>query len=431
MSASPLSLTFSNIQGQPNPTGQVVTIINNGHSSLNWHSTVTPFPSYVWLATSPSDGTIAPGQAVQVTINVNTAQLTPGNYVGQITLYGMDAKGNPAPGSPQTIVVDLVMQTPCTLSPPSSSALSFSAVQGASATPAAQTVMFTGTGSCVWPLSWQTSVTPAASWLTLIQASGTIGGTGQSGSLGVNSNVTGLVAGSYSTTVTISASDASAVAVQGSTQTFTVTLTVLPPCVLSPPSLARLAFSLAQGQATSTALNVALSESGTCARPVTWQASTSSPWLALTATSGTDSGTGSTFGVNASAVNELPGTYTGTITITATDSTGSVVGSAQSVAVTLTEKGFTISGTVIACADQTCATPLPLAGATVTVTSGSTTVATTTADASGNYRFSNMALGSYTITVAGSDASNTHYVGSLALTLTGNASNTTIQALPG
>ncbi len=431
MSASPLSLNFSNIQGQPNPTGQVVTIINNGHSSLNWHSTVTPFPSYVWLATSPSDGTIAPGQSGQVTINVNTAQLTPGNYVGQITLNGMDAKGNPAPGSPQTIVVDLVMQTPCTLSPPSSSALSFSAVQGASATPAAQTVMFTGTGSCVWPLSWQTSVTPAASWLTLIQASGTIGGTGQSGSLGVNSNVTGLVAGSYSTTVTISASDASAVAVQGSTQTFTVTLTVLPPCVLSPPSLARLAFSLAQGQATSTALNVALSESGTCARPVTWQASTSSPWLALTATSGTDSGTGSTFGVNASAVNELPGTYTGTITITATDSTGSVVGSAQSVAVTLTEKGFTISGTVIACADQTCATPLPLAGATVTVTSGSTTVATTTADASGNYRFSNMALGSYTITVAGSDASNTHYVGSLALTLTGNASNTTIQALPG
>src|SRR6266699_6745121 len=431
MSASPLSLTFSNIQGQPNPTGQVVTITNNGHSSLNWHSTVTPFPSFVWLAALPSDGTIAPGQSGQVTINVNTAQLTPGNYVGQITLNGMDAKGNPAPGSPQTIVVDLVMQTPCTLSPPSSSALSFSSVQGASATPAAQTVMFTGTGSCMWPLSWQTSVTPAASWLTLIQASGTIGGTGQSGSLGVNSNVTGLVAGSYTTHVTIAASDASAVAVQGSTQTFTVTLTVLPPCVLSPPSLARLAFSLVQGQATSTALNVALSESGTCSRPVAWQASTSNAWLMLTATSGTDSGAGSTFGVNASAVNVLPGTYTGTITITATDSTGSAVGSAQSVAVTLTVTGFTISGTVIACADQTCATPLPLAGATVMIISGSTMVATTTADASGTYSISNLALGSYTITVAGSDASNTHYVGSLALTLTGNALNTTLQALPG
>ena len=100
-----------------------------------------------------------------------------------------------------------------------------------------------------------------------------------------------------------------------------------------------------------------------------------------------DSGTGSSFGVTASAVNEVPGTYTGIITITATDSTGLAVGSPQSVAVTLTVTGFTINGTVIACTDQTCATPQALAGATVTVMNGSTTVATTTADASGNYSF--------------------------------------------
>jgi len=62
---------------------------------------------------------------------------------------------------------------------------------------------------------------------------------------------------------------------------------------------------------------------------------------------------------------------------------------------------------------------------------GSTTVASTTADASGTYSFSNLALGSYTITVAGYDASNMHYVGSLSFTLTGNASSTTIQTLPG
>jgi len=86
---------------------------------------------------------------------------------------------------------------------------------------------------------------------------------------------------------------------------------------------------------------------------------------------------------------------------------------------------------VIACADQTCATPQPLAGASVTIISGSTKVATTIADASGAYSFTNIPLGSYTITVAGYDASNTHYVGSLSLTLTGNALNTTIQAFPG
>jgi len=430
MSASPLSLNFSTVQGLANPTGQVVTITNNGQSALSWHVTAMPLPSFVWLAASPSGDTIAPGQSGQVTINVNTAQLTPGNYVGQITLNGMDAKGNTAPGSPQTIVVNLVIQPPCTLSPPSSSALSFSAVQGASTSLAAQTVMFTGTGSCVWPLSWKTSAAPAAPWLAQTTSSGTIGGAGQSGSIGVGVSISGLAAGKYSTTVTIVANDSSSVNVQGSTQTFTVALTVLPPCVLSTPSPATLAFSLTQGQATSTPLNVALSESGTCARPVTWQASSSVPWITLITTSGTDSGAGIAFGVNASATNIQPGSYTGTISITATDSTGSAVGSAQSVTVSLTVTGFTISGNVVACADQTCATPHPLAGATVTVSSGSTTLATTTADGSGNYSFTNIPLGSYTITVAGTDTSNTSYTGSLSLAVTGNELNKTIQAFP-
>ena len=146
----------------------------------------------------------------------------------------MDAKGNPAPGSPQIIAVNLVVQSPCTISPPSSSALSFSAVQGASANPATQTVMFTAWGGCEWPVAWKTSVSPTASWLTQTPSSGTIGGNGQSGSIGITANITGLAAGTYNTTVTIAASDASGVTVQGSTEPFTVTLTVLlPPCVLS------------------------------------------------------------------------------------------------------------------------------------------------------------------------------------------------------
>src|SRR6266699_3009290 len=308
MSASPLSLTFSNIQGQPSPTGQVVTITNNGHSPLGWHSMANQLASS-WLAASPSGGTIAPGQAVQVTINVNTAPLTPGNYVGQITLNGMDAKGIPAPGSPQTIVVNLVMQPPCTMSPPSSSALSFSAVQGAASTPAAQTVLFTGTGSCVWPVTWNTGVAPRASWLTMSPRKGTILGTGQSGSIGVGVNMASLQAGTYTTHVTIAASDASGVAVQGSAQTLAVTLTVLPPCVLSPPTPATLAFSLAQGQATSTTQNVTFGETGTCSRPVNWTASASSAWLVLPTLSGTDGGSGSTFGVNVTAASLVPGTY--------------------------------------------------------------------------------------------------------------------------
>ncbi len=429
MSASPLSLNFSNIEGQPDPTGQVVSITNTGLSPLSWHGTASPLVS-IWLGATPLGGTIPAGQSVQVTVKVRTAQLTPGNYVGQIMLNGMDAKGNAAPGSPMMIVVTLTIQPPCTLSPPSSSALSFSAVQGGVASPASQNVLLTGSGSCVWPLNWKTSVSPAAGWLTQT-ASGSITGNGQSGSIVAIANAAGLPAGTYSTTVTISASDSSNVTVQGSTQTFTVTLTILPPCVFSPPAPSNLAITLAQGQSTSSALSVKLSESGTCARPVTWQASSSKAWLTLNNTSGTDNGSGISLAVNASAANLAPGSYTGTITMSATDSSNAVVGNAQPVTVTLTVTGFSVSGSVLACPVANCTTPLALAGATVTITSGSTTIATTTADASGNYTFSNIPSGSFTITAAGFDGTNTHYTGSLPLTLSGNASNITINVLPG
>ncbi|HEX9133410.1 MAG TPA: hypothetical protein VF844_14055, partial [Ktedonobacteraceae bacterium] len=227
MGASPLTLNFSTIQGQTNPTGQVVILTNNGASALKWNAYAMPLASN-WLGALPTGGTIAPGRTGQVTININTAKLTPGSYVGQVTLNGMDAKGNLAPGSPQTLTITLVVQPPCAISPPSSSALSLSAVQGASANPPSQTVMFTGTGNCVWPVTWTSSVTPTAKWLTLTAPGGTVIGTGQSGSLGVGATIAGLSVGTYTTKVTIAASDASGAPVQGSPQSFSVTLTILP-----------------------------------------------------------------------------------------------------------------------------------------------------------------------------------------------------------
>jgi hypothetical protein len=171
-------------------------------------------------------------------------------------------------------------------------------------------------------------------------AGGTIAGTGQSGSLLVNANIAGLQAGTYTTQVTIAAHDASGVAVQGSAQSFAVTLTVLPPCVLSSPLPANLPFQVLVGQPAPAVQNVTFGETGTCSRPVTWTASGdagSSAWLVLSVASGTDSGSGSTLGVSVNPANMLPGTYSGTITIAATDSAGvTVSGSGQTINVTLT-----------------------------------------------------------------------------------------------
>ncbi len=433
MDASPLTLNFSTILGQTNPTGQVVTLTNNGSSALKWMASTMPLDSG-WLGASPSSGTIAPGKTGQVTINVNSSQLTPGNYMGQVTLNGIDMNGHSAAGSPQTIIVNLVVQPSCSLSPPSSSVLSFSAVQGAP-NPPSQTVTFMGIGGCAWPVTWTSSVTPTANWLTLTAPGGTVKGTGQSGSIGVGATIAGLKAGTYITQVTIAASDATGGTVQGSSQTFSVTLTVQPPCVLSPPSPVSLAFSVPQGQSPSTPQHVTVSQTGTCVRPVTWTATGdpgSSTWLVLVTTSGTDSGSGITLEVNVNAANVTTGAYTGTITIAATDSAGAVI-SPQSINVSLTVTGYTISGNVVACPGSTpptCLASQALPGATVTLMSGNATVATTTADSSGNYAFSNIPLGAYIINVAGYDASNIHYVGSSPVTVTGNIS-INIQVFPG
>jgi hypothetical protein len=217
-----------------------------------------------------------------------------------------------------------------------------------------------------------------------------------------------------------------------------VTLTVQPPCVLSTPAPANLAFSANQGQSSSAAQSVVLSETGTCVRPVTWTATgdaNSSSWLVLSTTSGSDSGSGSTLGgVNVNATGLTSGNYTGTITIAATDSSGATVsGSGQTISVSL--KGTaTLSGSVVACPGSTpptCTAPQPLPGAMIILMRGSTTVAMTKADASGNYSFSGLGPGTYTISAAGFDASNNHFRGTTSLPLTGNMSNVMIQAFPG
>ncbi|HZS76318.1 MAG TPA: carboxypeptidase regulatory-like domain-containing protein [Ktedonobacteraceae bacterium] len=433
MAVSPLSLNFSNTQGQPNPTGQVVTITNNGGSTLKWSTTFHILAS-PWLAATPSGGTVAPGQIGQLTINVNTASLSPGTYVGLITLNGTDVNGAPASGSPQTITVNLVVQPPCALTQPSSSALAFTAIQG-STNPAGQTVTLTATGSCVWPLAW-TATTRGAPWLALTPSSGSIKSANQPDSIGVAVNTAGLAAGTYSAQVSISAADTAGTLAQGSPQVFAVTLTVQPQCVLS-TSTNSLNFSVPQGTSSGSAQTVTLTQAGTCGPSLSWVTSVdsgSASWLSVSNSSGTISGSGG-FSVNVGPASLAPGTYKGTITLTATASNGSAVsGSPQTIAVTLVVNSLSVSGTVVACSGPgtSCPNPQPLAGATITVTNSSgTIVLTVTADSSGNFTLNGLTLGNYTVTVSGTDSGGTHYNTSVPLSVTGNMSGFTIQAFPG
>lgn len=434
MAASPLNLSFSTTQNMPNPPGQVVTISNTGGGMLYWNTQVQGLAS-TWLYASPTGGHIAPNQTASMTVGVDTSNLTPGTYVGQVILNGTDSKNNPASGSPQTIMVNLVVLPPCTLAQPSSGALSFSAVAGGS-NPSPQTETITVSGNCAWPVTWQAkTVGQTPGWLALSPGSGTLSASGQSGTLAVSVNIAGLVPATYGTKVEITAIDSNNAPAQASPQYFDVSLTILPPCTLQ-LSNTNFAFSVGQGQPLPSPQTLSFGENGSCSRPVSWTATgdpNSSSWLGISPTSGTDNGSGASVGISVTSTNMNLGTYTGSITITATGSGGaSVQDSPQTVTVTLTITGFSISGTVMACTGNPCTSSSPLPGATLTLTANGsgTQFGLTTSDGSGNYAFNdNIPAGSYTIVASGSNGSTT-YTGTITLNVTGDLTGITVDVYP-
>ena len=417
MSALPLNVNFSTIQGQSRPPGQAVTIANTGGSLLTWRTTIN-YLALNWLGVSPTGGTIAAGQAGIVTINVDPSKLSPGTYMGQVVLTGSDSNNAVAGGSPQTVTVNLTVSSPCTLTQPSSSSLAFNAVANGS-DPATQTISILAAGNCSWPLNWQTHIKNGSSWLKISPANGSFTASGQSATVTVAPTVAGLAPGTYTEQVSISATDATGTQAQGGPQSFSVTLTVQQACSLS-VSPGTLRFSQAQGQATQT---LHLTETGSCASTVNWTASVdagSSSWLSVTG-QGSETGNGSTITVTANTGSLLPNTYKGSITISATGSSGTAIPvSPQAIPVTLIFTGLSIQGTINECMGNSCNNTKPLSGATVTLSdSNGQAIATASTDAAGKYSFTNIAPGSYTVSVS-ADNKGKHYQGSKFISINGN-----------
>ncbi|HEV7494519.1 beta strand repeat-containing protein [Baekduia sp.] len=211
LQVTPTTLSFTATTGGSDPASKTTAISNTGGGTLSF---TTSTGSASWLAATPASGN-APAT---VTVSSHISGLSAGTYDGTVTITAAGATG-----SPTTVAVHLVVSAP---TPPAlgvtPTTLSFSATTGG-ADPASKTTAISNTGGGT--LSFTTS-TGSAGWLAATPASGTAPAT-----VTVSPHISGLAAGTYDGTVTITAAGAT-----GSPATVAVHLVVTDPTPPPPPS---------------------------------------------------------------------------------------------------------------------------------------------------------------------------------------------------
>ena len=103
LSATGLSITA--VAGGAQPPPQSFTVANSGAGSLSWTAQATTLSGGNWLQAAPGSGTSSSGQpGTAVSVSVNTAGLTAGQYYGSVNIM---SPGTPpgAANSPQAVSV--------------------------------------------------------------------------------------------------------------------------------------------------------------------------------------------------------------------------------------------------------------------------------------------------------------------------------------
>jgi Fibronectin type III domain/Viral BACON domain len=217
---APTVLTYSASSTNPTPPPQTVTFSKKSLVPRPWNAS----GDAAWMTINPSSGTIAREQD-QITVQINATGMAAGTYSGTVRISISD-KNDRTQVTP--VSVTLVVTggsgtsgsgsgsiTPSIALNPTS--LSFSGVQGGPS-PLAKPIMLSNPngGTLTWTL------TETAAWLGLNVMSGTT--TTETDSISASVSTTGLLAGSYSTAITVTAAGSS-----NSPQTIPVVLTVTPP----------------------------------------------------------------------------------------------------------------------------------------------------------------------------------------------------------
>ncbi|MBE3559706.1 MAG: choice-of-anchor D domain-containing protein [Ktedonobacteraceae bacterium] len=354
MQVMPDSVQFNAVIGSSVSTPQQLTIKNSGGGALHWNAAATTAAGGNWLSVTPASGVLSAGQSTTITVAatlINT--LTPGVYTGMVTITGKDDAGKDAGGSSQVIAASFGVQQACTLNTPS--ALNFSGTA-----PAAQPLSIALAGACNNAATWKADISDGQDWMTISATSGGVS-LNAAGRTDVSVKA-GLPSGTYHGSITVSATDSVTHAPITPVRKVAVTLIVPPACTLQGASKENLVFSAEVGTNPAVPQNFSIGVSGACSN-ATIQASASTTtggnWLAISPVTpiaaSPDQPVAFTVAVNPATLQV--GTYTGTITLTATDRNTTIAGSPQGVRVTLN----------VAAAPALSATP---ASITMNVTSG-------------------------------------------------------------
>lgn len=203
LTASPTALAFSQVANGSTPAAQSLNIGASGVSggTLTFSASATTVTGGNWLTVTPATGTTS--ATISVAVNSIAAALPAGTYQGSIVIYGSGAAN--ANGT-LTIPVTLTVTSAPTLTI-STTGLTFSG-SAAGTNPATQTFMVTAPGA-ISSVTFTTaaSTNSGGNWLTVS------GPTGTPATLTAAVNLTGLAAGTYTGSITLTPSGGGAASV--------------------------------------------------------------------------------------------------------------------------------------------------------------------------------------------------------------------------
>ena len=272
LTVSPTALSFTATAGGASPASQALSIAASPNTTFT-----AGVSGGSWLKVSASSGTTP----ATLTISPSVYGLSAGTFNGTVTITGNGHTAN--------VPVKFTVNATSTLGV-GPGTLSFSATAGG-ASPASQGLSITAS-----PNTTYTATVTSGAWLKVSSSTGTTPAT-----LTVSSSVTGLSAGTFNGTITVTGN--------GRTVTVPVTFTVNASSTLgvSPGSLS---FSGTAGASSPATQSLSVSASPN----TTYTASVSGgSWLTVSPSSGT---TPANLTVSSSITGLAAGTFTGTVTVT-------------------------------------------------------------------------------------------------------------------